>query len=232
MINELLFFGEILTGFLLIILAYKLFGKTGLFVWTTIAVILANIQVYKTIRIFGLVTALGNAIYASTFLVTDILTEKYSEKEAQKAVWIGFYTLIATTIVMQLTLYFIPDASDILSPHLEALFRLFPRIALASITAYLISQFHDVWLFMRLRKRTGGKHLWLRNNVATILSQFLDNTVFTLIAFTGIMSWQVMWEIWLTSMILKVIIAFCDTPFVYWAGSMRKTDVLGTGQKD
>ena len=227
MLNELLFFGEILASFLLIILAFKLFGKHGLFVWMAIAVILANLQVYKTIRIFGLVTALGNAVYASTFLVTDILTEKYNVKQAGKAVWMGFFTLIATTILMQMTLMFIPDASDILGTHLEALFSLFPRIAFASLTAYLLAQFHDVWLFERIRKATKGKHLWLRNNVATMLSQLIDNTVFTLIAFWGVMEPGIIWEIWLTSMILKVIIAICDTPFVYWAKIIKKPDVLG-----
>ena len=109
--NELLFFAEIVISFFMIILAFKLFGKAGLFVWTAMAIILANLQVYKTIQIFGLVTALGNVIYASTYLITDILTEQYSVKEAKKAVWLGFFVLLATTILMQLTLYFIRPGS-------------------------------------------------------------------------------------------------------------------------
>ena len=88
MINELLWIGTLLLSFLMVILAYRLFGKTGLYVWTAIGVILANIQVMKTIQVFGLVTALGNVIYASLFLVTDIINENHSKKDAQKAVWI------------------------------------------------------------------------------------------------------------------------------------------------
>ena len=62
----------------MVILIYRLFGKTGLYIWTAVAVILANIQVMKTIQVFGLVTALGNVIYSSLFLVTDIINENYS----------------------------------------------------------------------------------------------------------------------------------------------------------
>ena len=86
MYNELLFFGEILASFLLVMLAYKLFGKIGLFVWVGMAVILANIQVFKTIQIFGLVTAMGNVIYSSKFLVTDIFNEVHTKKDAQQSV--------------------------------------------------------------------------------------------------------------------------------------------------
>ena len=137
MINELLWIGLLICSFLMVILAYKLFGKTGLFIWTAVGVILANIQVMKTIQVFGMVTALGNVIYASLFLVTDILNENHSKKDAQKAVWIGFFVLIATTIIMQITIFFIPDESDFLSEHISAIFSLLPRIAFASLVAYI-----------------------------------------------------------------------------------------------
>lgn len=221
MINELLWFEMMIGCFLLIILAYVLFGKTGLYVWTTIAIILANIQVLETIEVFGLVTTLGNVLYSSTFLVTDILNEKYSKKDAQKAVWIGFFALIATTAIMQLTLYFVPHESDFISPHLSAIFSFLPRIALASITAYLVSQTHDVWVFAEIRKAYKGKYLWLRNNLSTITSQLIDNILFTTIAFLGIFSWQIMLEIFITTMFMKIIVALCDTPFIYWARKIR-----------
>ena len=185
MINELLWVGLLLTSFLIVILAYKLFGKTGLYVWTAVGVILANIQVMKTIQIFGLVTAMGNVIYSSLFLVTDIINENHSKKDAQKAVWIGFFVLIATTIIMQISIHFIPDESDFLSEHITAIFSFLPRIAFASLVAYLISQSHDVWFFAKLKKRHKKRYLWLRNNLSTIISQLIDNIIFSLIAFVG-----------------------------------------------
>ena len=221
MINEILWIGLLIGSFLMVILSYRLFGKTGLYIWTALAVILANIQVMKTVEVFGLVTALGNVIYSSLFLVTDILNENHSEKEAKKAVWIGFFVLISTTIIMQMTIYFVPHESDFLSEHLTAVFSVLPRIAFASLTAYLISQSHDVWFFARMKKKQKKHHLWLRNNLSTITSQLLDNIIFTLIAFVGVFSWDIIIQIFVTSLIMKCIVAVCDTPFVYWARNIR-----------
>ena len=221
MINELLWIGLLLLNFLIVILAYKLFGKTGLYVWTAVAVILANIQVMKTIQIFGLVTAMGNVIYSSLFLVTDIINENHSKKEAQKAVWIGFFVLITTTIIMQISIQFIPHESDFLSEHITAIFSVLPRIAFASLLAYLISQSHDVWFYAKLKNRHKKRYLWVRNNLSTITSQLLDNIIFTLIAFVGVFSWNIIIQIFLTSFILKVIVAACDTPFVYLAKKIK-----------
>lgn len=222
MINELLWIALLIINFGFVLLSYRLFGKTGLYVWTAVAVILANIQVMKTIQIFGLVTALGNVVYSSLFLVTDIMNENHSKKDAQKAVWIGFFVLISMTLIMQVTLHFIPDESDILSEHITAIFSFMPRIAFASIVAYVVSQLHDVWLFASLKKKFGPQRLWLRNNVSTITSQLLDNTIFTLIAFIGTFSWGIILQIFVTSLLLKVVVAMFDTPFVYLARLIKK----------
>lgn len=221
MINESLWIGLLIINLLTVILAYRLFGKTGLYVWTAVAVILANIQVMKTIEVFGLVTALGNVIYSSLFLVTDIINENHSKKDAQKAVWIGFFVLISTTILMQITIYFVPHESDFLSEHLSAIFSFLPRIAFASLIAYLISQSHDVWFFASLKKRHRRRLLWFRNNSSTIISQLIDNIIFTLVAFIGVFSWSIIGQIFLTSMILKIVVAVCDTPFIYLARKIK-----------
>ena len=185
MTNELLWILLLFCSFSMVMISYRLFGKTGLYIWTAVAVILANIQVMKTIEIFGYVTALGNVIYSSLFLVTDIMNENHSEQDARKAVFVGFFVLLSMTIIMQITLWFIPDESDMFGPHIYAIFRVMPRIAFASIIAYLVSQSHDVWLFAQLKKRFDKKHLWLRNNLSTIVSQLIDNFLFTIIAFYG-----------------------------------------------
>jgi len=221
MINEILWIGLLFVSLFSVILAYKLFGKTGLYIWTAVAVILANIQVLKLIQVFGMTTALGNVIYASLFLSTDILNENHTKKDAQKAVWIGFFVLIATTIIMQITLQFIPAEEDFISEHLYQIFSFFPRIALASLVAYIISQSHDVWFFAKLKKKDKTRRLWLRNNLSTITSQLLDNTIFTLIAFVGLYSWESIVEIFLTALIMKTIVAACDTPFLYLARKIK-----------
>jgi queuosine precursor transporter len=221
MINEVLWFVLLFTNFIIVILSYRLFGKTGLYIWTATAVILANIQVMKTIQIFGLVTALGNIVYSSLFLVTDIINENHSRKDAQKAVWIGFFVLISTTVIMSTTIQFIPDESDFMSEHITEIFKFLPRITFASLTAYIISQTHDVWFFSSMKKRDHHRRLWLRNNLSTMISQLIDNTIFTLIAFLGIFSWDIIVQIFITSLIMKYIVAIFDTPFVYLARKIK-----------
>ncbi|PWW30270.1 putative integral membrane protein (TIGR00697 family) [Cytobacillus oceanisediminis] len=75
-----------LINFILVLAMYRLFGKTGLFVWIGFSTVMANLQVVKTVEMFGLTATLGNAMYGTAFLVTDILNEKYGKDEAKKAV--------------------------------------------------------------------------------------------------------------------------------------------------
>ena len=215
MINEILWIGLLIANFIIVLFSYRLFGKTGLYVWTAVAVILANIQVMKTIQIFGLVTALGNIIYSSLFLVTDILNENHTRKDAQKAVWIGFFVLISTTILMYITIHFIPHESDFMSEHITAIFTFLPRITLASLTAYIISQSHDVWFFSYLKKRFNKDKLWLRNNLSTMMSQFILTVIIIIIGFYGTLPNDNLFVLFISWYIFKLLFALVDTPFVY-----------------
>ena len=226
MINEVLWIGSLIVSLVTVIIAYKLFGKTGLYIWTATAVIIANIQVFKIVEVFGLETALGNVIYASIFLATDILNENHTKKDAKKAVWIGFFVLISVTIIMQITLFFTPSQSDLVSDPISEIFSLMPRIAFASLLAYIISQNHDVWLYSKLKKKDKTDRLWIRNNLSTISSQLLDNIIFTLIAFVGMLPWDIIAQIFVTSLILKIIVAACDTPFVYLAKKIKNKAIF------
>src|SRR5690606_12976742 len=170
--NELLWLAMLLANFLLIIFAYKLFGKWGLIMWIPVSVIVVNIQVVQTVKLFGLAATLGNIVYATSFLVTDILSENYGKQEAKKAVWIGFFSLISMTLLMNLALYFRPLAGDdfslITHEATATIFKLMPRIAVASLAAYLLSQRHDVWAFHFWKSRFHNDNLlWLRNNLST-----------------------------------------------------------------
>ncbi|RKD92460.1 queuosine precursor transporter [Mangrovibacterium diazotrophicum] len=220
--NELLWLVMLLANFLMIIAAFKFFGKWGLIMWIPISVIVANIQVIQTVKLFGLAATLGNIVYATSFLVTDILSENYGKEEAKKAVWIGFFSLIAMTLLMNLALYFQPLAGDdfagVAHESLSTIFELMPRIAVASLIAYLLSQRHDVWAFHFWKNRfPKSHHLWLRNNLSTMVSQLIDSVAFTFIAFYGVFEWPVLWEILVTTYFLKWIVAAADTPFVYWS---------------
>ncbi|MGE4551703.1 MAG: queuosine precursor transporter [Desulfovibrionaceae bacterium] len=218
--NELLWLGFALLDLTMCLVVYRFFGRTGLFALVVFNLIICNIQVLKTVELFGLTTTLGNILYASVFLATDILSEVYGAREARRAVLLGFITLVMAVVYMQLALAFTPAAEDFAQPHLAAVFGFLPRVAAASLCAYLVSQFHDVWAFHWIKARTGERHLWLRNNGSTLISQLLDTLIFCFVAFWGEFSAGVFWQIVLSTYLIKAAVAFLDTPFLYLARRM------------
>lgn len=227
--NESLWLLLLLTNFAAILFSYRFFGKTGLYIWIPISTILANIQVLKMIDLLTIGVTLGNITYASSFLVTDILSENYGKKSARKAVFIGFFSLAATVAIMNLALFFKPNEFDFIQESLKNIFAILPRIALASLIAYGISQLHDVWAYNFWRKRfPGDKHIWLRNNASTMVSQLIDSVIFTFIAFWGLLPTGEFMQILATTYILKWIVAAIDTPFLYLARYMFKQSKIPT----
>lgn len=223
--NELLWIAFALLDLCLVVGVYRFFGKVGLYGLIVFNLLLCNIQVVKTVELFGLTTTLGNILYASVFLATDILSECHGKGEAKKAVLLGFVTLLMSVLYMQLALTFAPAADDFAQPHLSAIFGFLPRIAFASLAAYLVSQLHDVWAFHYLKQHIPG--LWLRNNVSTLASQVLDSLIFCLIAFWGVFPLDVFLEILMTTYLFKAVVAVLDTPFIYLARRLRPVNEHG-----
>lgn len=216
--NELLWLVMLAVNFGCILIAYRFFGRMGLYAWIPLAAVVANIQVIKLVELFGITATLGNIVYASSFLVTDILSEIYGEKKAKMAVYIGLFSLLAMTILMSLALLFQPASDDFAQGSLITIFGFMPRIACASLLAYFLSQTHDVWAYKFWRNRfpsTG--FLWLRNNASTMVSQFIDSSVFTLLAFWGLYPLDALVEIFWTTYLLKWVVGVADTPFIYLA---------------
>lgn len=217
--NEILFFITLILNFSGILASYKFFGKTGLYSWVAFATVMSNIEVVKCVDIFGMSLTLGNVIYGTTFLITDILSEKYGGKEARKAVYIGFSSMLIFTLFTQINLLYAPNSADFASDAMKTLFSLTPRLCLGSLTAYFIANILDTYTFEFLKKR--NKHLWLRNNLSTMMSQFVDAVIFTLIAFYGVFSNAMLIELFFTTYAIKVLIAICDTPFIYLAKKIK-----------
>ena len=219
--NSLLWVGFILLDLGLVTLIYRFFGKTGLYVVIVASIITANIQVVKTVEVFGFVATLGNVLYGSIFFATDILSEVYGRKAAQRGVWLGFIGMLLMTLWMQIGLRFIPHASDFAQGSLSTIFGLMPRIAAGSMVAYLVSQHHDIWAFLFWKKRTKGRFLWLRNNASTMASQGIDSIIFCSIALWGLYDTNVWLQILLSTYVMKLFVAAIDTPFLYLAKRVR-----------
>lgn len=224
MTNELLFAIELVAIFGALLGVKKIFGKKGLFAWVAMAGVLANLQVNKCISLFGLETAMGNVLFASSFLATDIISETYGKKEAKKAVGAGIAFMLIFIFVTQATLWFIPSESDFVHPAMQELFTISFRTTTASVVMYALANILDVYVFDKLKKKTNGKHLWLRNNVATILCNCSENFGFIFLAFAGIFDVPTMLSIAIGASVVETIIAICDTPFAYLARKIHNKD--------
>lgn len=223
--NEMLWAGMLIVNFLAILFAYVRFGRIGLYIWIPISTILANIQVVMLVDLFGFGTTLGNILYAGGFLVTDILAENYGREYAKRAVKIGFFSLIVMTVIMQIAVNFTPSDVEegILTFNgVKRIFDFMPRIVIASLISYWVSQSHDIWAYEKWRERfSEKKHIWIRNNMSTMVSQLIDNSLFTIIAFWGVYPKEVLLEIFITTYFMKFIVAVFDTPFVYVASHLK-----------
>jgi len=112
-----------------------------------------------------------------------------------------------------------PD--DTMQGALSAVFGFMPRLAISSVCGFAVSQSFDIWSYQFIRKfRPSYRDIWIRNNGSTMLSQLIDNLVFTTIAFYGVYPIDVMINIFLSTYIIKFIVAICDTPFIYLADKM------------
>ncbi|KWX87744.1 hypothetical protein AMQ83_11215, partial [Paenibacillus riograndensis] len=183
----------------------------------------ANIKVAKTIAMpLDIVMTLGNTMYVTLYMTSDLLNEKYGRAEARHAVWFGFFTLLMTTAIMQMVLLFEPQETDIAQSSLETIFGLMPRLALGSLTAYFISQFLDVRLYAWIRKYySSSRQLWVRSNGSTMVSSFVDTLVFCTIAFAGTYDLRVWTEILLTTYVVKFLLTGAGTPILYIARSFK-----------
>lgn len=227
MSNEVLFILWTLISITGILAAFRLGGKLALFGMVGVYIVLANIFVTKQITLFGYAATGGNALYGALFLATDLINEHYGRKEAQKAVWFGWASAFLFMVTSQAFLIFTPSANDFVHDAMKTIFALAPRIVIASLIAYIISQTHDVVAYNMWRKKTAGKHLWLRNNASTAVSQLIDSLLFALVAFWGLFDAKVLFEIVATTYFLKLLVAAMDTPFMYLSYRFRPKELLG-----
>lgn len=213
--NEILLLIEIVLMFGSLLVFKRTFGKTGLFVWIALASILANIQTVKSIELFGIGSVAGSVLFASVFLATDLLRECYGKEEAKKGVFVGVASIMLFLVCSQLSLLYIPNSLDVSHEAMKTMFALSPRICISSLIMYAVANLLSVFVYDKLHQAFQGEKMWLRNNVSTILCNCLENFGFVFLAFGGVYPFEEVMMIAVSICIIEVIIALCDTPFLY-----------------
>lgn len=187
----------------------------GIFVAALIA---ANLLGNKITVILGISVSVGIFSYPITFLITDIVEEVHGKKKVKSFLWAGFVALLFVIALTALSIYLPPASRFLLNEEYVKIFSLSLRITIASIIAFLVSQAHDIWSFNFWKVKTKGKFLWLRNNLSTMVSQFIDTMLFMFLAFYYAAPQYdalFVFTIALPYYVLKVLMAVFDTPFCY-----------------
>lgn len=235
--NELILICSVVFIYGAALLGYKFFGKIGLYCISVIATILANIEVTIMINAFGMEQTLGNVLFAVTFLITDILSECEGKKAAQTAVYAGIFSSIFFLVLSQSWMLYTPSSADTMMPSIKTVFSNTPRMILASLVVYAISQMFDVWLYHKwwkfTEKKFGNKRkfLWLRNNGSTLISQILNTALFTAFAFLGTYDIPTLISIFLSSYVIYIFTSLLDTPFVYLARKIHDKKLNAKAEK-
>ncbi|MFH0776263.1 MAG: queuosine precursor transporter [Patescibacteria group bacterium] len=227
MSNELIFFLSLIFVFVATLVAFRL-GRAYLFGLVMCEVALMNIFVVKQFDLFGLAITGGNVLYVGIFFASDILNEFYGRQVAQRAVWAGFGAGIFMLITSSLETAMNPNQFDLAQSAFEIVFSPTLRIVAASLVSYLVFQSFDVWVYDFIKKMTNGRLLWLRNNLSTIFSQTGDSIFFTAAGLltipgldnphlAGFVPAEAFWQVVAFTLIIKILAAVLDTPFLYFA---------------
>jgi len=166
------------------------------------------------------VISAGVLPYPLTFLITDILSEIYGKKKTNRIVWAGFGASLFVLGVLLLAQQFTAiEGSPVDDETYNAVFGNSWRVIFASMTAYLCAQLIDVRIYHFWKRKTQGKHLWLRNNFSTIFSQLADTTLVVGVLFIGVKPASDIFQFILDGWLFKMLCAFIDTPLLYGATS-------------
>ncbi|MEK6733591.1 MAG: queuosine precursor transporter [Pseudomonadota bacterium] len=226
--------GEILSlisfgvGMFLMLIMMRSFGVAGLYIYSSTATVMANIQVLKLMSFsnFPEPVALGTATFSTVFLANDIIIEHFGRKAATRNIWLCFATQILVAITMITTIGFNPVAGDIAHEAILILFLPAPRILIASLTAFVISQFLNIIIFQTLLERYKEKKLWLRSNAALMISELIDNFIFSVLAWVilapnPVSLHSLIFTYILGTYILRVIFSLFSTPIIYWSSYFK-----------
>lgn len=224
-----------------IVFLTKFYGKTGLYIYSVMMVIIANIQVLKAthISLFMHPIPLGNVVFTSLFLASDIIIELYDKKSAEKVIWIGFVSYLIFSVIMIITIgikpveYSNPEYKAFWNAHNSMALLFTPTIPLliSSLAAYFISLWFDVMIFAALKQIWGDSLLGFRTFVSTLIGIVIDNIIFSLLAWVVFAIMPISFDTVLNTYIigtlkLRIILTIGTIPVFYLIKNMVKKNKI------
>ncbi|MBN2458399.1 queuosine precursor transporter [Candidatus Woesearchaeota archaeon] len=183
-----------------------------------LALVLSNFLGTKITTILGVRVSVGIFFVPLMFLITDVIAEVHGKKKAREFVYISVFCLLFMLLMTWVAIKMPPNPTWGNQEAYASVFGSTLRMTVASVIAFMLSQFHDVWAFHFWKEKTKGRFLWLRNNLSTLISQLIDTTVFMFVAFYHInpkFTVPFIISLIIPYYLFKVAFAILDTPFVY-----------------
>lgn len=225
--SDLLSFSALLLCFVSIFCAVRFFGYVGLYVLLCIITICTNIQVLKVTAyaLWHEPLAMGTVIFASTFAIDGILSEYYSAAVARRGVWISFMAYLFFAVQMFLCIAH-PVSSNCDASYAQAIELLFrPSFALflSSLVSFVCGQLCDVSLYAFLKKQERVNSVWLRAIISMSVANFIDNALFSVMAWKVFciqeVSWSMLWHTYIFgTYVFRLLIALLCVPVIRFAG--------------
>ncbi len=194
--------------------------------------IISNIAATKIIQIGPLAFDGGTFLFPLSYIFGDILTEVYGYKSSRRVIWTGFFWLMITALTLALVDR-LPAAADWpLQDSFSAILGQTPRIVIASLCGYLAGEFCNSYVLAKMKLMTQGRYLWSRTIGSTLIGQIVDTLVFTLIAFAGVLTNDLLLTAIVSGYVFKVLIEVCFTPLTYrmvgWLKQVEQEDYYDT----
>ena len=192
--------------------------QTGLIALTSlfIAALVTSTLIGSKLIVAGPLTlSAGIIVFPFTFLSLDVIADCFGRATANKTIQISIPIQLFVMFFVWLGGALPTSPLRPLGTAYNQMFSLAPRMVLASITAFFVSQIFDVSIFLAVKEKTGGKFLWLRTNTATLVSQLIDTAVFSTVFLAGVIPAYEIFKASATVYCAKVLLGLINTPFVY-----------------
>ncbi len=181
----------------------------------SVVLILSNIASSKILSLGWFSFDGGTILFPLSYIFGDVLTEVYGYANSRRVIWTGFFMNILMVLIF-FVVGILPPAFDWGNQAAyDAILGVVPRIVLGSLCAYLVGEFLNSYVLAKLKIKTAGKHFWFRALGSTLIGEFFDTTIFLLIAFAGVLPWNLLWIVWISNYIFKVGIEIILLPITY-----------------
>jgi len=195
--------------------------------------LVSNVASSKIVELFTFEFDGGTLLFPLSYILGDVLTEVYGYRRARRVIWLGMYMNVLMALIFMLIVWLPAAPGWENQGALELILGWTPRIVFASIVAYLVGEFVNSYIMAKIKVKMEGRRLWVRTISSTFVAQLLDSVIFVMIAFYGVLPFELVTSIIVANFIIKVGIEVVFTPVTYAAiGFLKKEEGIDVYDRD